>query len=224
MIVGGLAADGDRFARTWVLVDGVPTSGHVSAVGLCRSPGARRRLAGRLGCVRSRATRDARARQRALRARWQAGARALQGISGRARLRPAGDGVALSACDSRISRDRALRSCARSSPSTSAQSMTFAGDVPNGWRARLMRSNHDRLIAGAMRAASDATSGTRTQARACARNQLRRPTAGSWRAHRRRNRSRARSAAARLAADRLLRVRRDLAWPAPLRASSTTRR
>jgi hypothetical protein len=38
-----------------------------------------------------------------------------------------------------------------------AQSMTFAGDIPNGWRAQLMRSNHDRLIAGAMRAAFDAT-------------------------------------------------------------------
>jgi hypothetical protein len=37
--------------------------------------------------------------------------------------------------------------------------MTFAGDVPTGWCPRLMRSNHDRLIAGAMRAASDATAG-----------------------------------------------------------------
>ena len=27
MIAGGLAADGDRFARTWVLVDGKPASG-----------------------------------------------------------------------------------------------------------------------------------------------------------------------------------------------------
>jgi hypothetical protein len=41
-----------------------------------------------------------------------------------------------------------------------AQSMTFAGDVPNGWRAQLMRSSHDRLIAGAMRAAADATAGS----------------------------------------------------------------
>jgi hypothetical protein len=37
------------------------------------------------------------------------------------------------------------------------QSMTFAGDIPNGGRARLMRSNNDRLIVGAMRAAADAT-------------------------------------------------------------------
>ena len=40
-----------------------------------------------------------------------------------------------------------------------AQSMTFAGDVPTGWHAQLMRSSQDRLIAGAMRAAADATAG-----------------------------------------------------------------
>ncbi|RSM40324.1 hypothetical protein DMB66_57290, partial [Actinoplanes sp. ATCC 53533] len=33
IIAGGLAGDGDRFERTWVLVDGEPRSGHVSAVG-----------------------------------------------------------------------------------------------------------------------------------------------------------------------------------------------
>lgn len=32
-VTGGLAADGDRFDRTWVLVDGKPTEGHVTAVG-----------------------------------------------------------------------------------------------------------------------------------------------------------------------------------------------
>lgn len=32
-VTGGLAADGDRFEETWVLVDGRPTAGHVTAVG-----------------------------------------------------------------------------------------------------------------------------------------------------------------------------------------------
>jgi len=32
-ISGGLAGDGDRFARTWVLVDGVPRTGYVTTVG-----------------------------------------------------------------------------------------------------------------------------------------------------------------------------------------------
>lgn len=32
-VTGGLAADGDRFETTWVLVDGKPVSGHATAVG-----------------------------------------------------------------------------------------------------------------------------------------------------------------------------------------------
>jgi hypothetical protein len=34
-----------------------------------------------------------------------------------------------------------------------AKSMTFAGDIPSGWRARLMRANFDRLVDGAVGAA-----------------------------------------------------------------------
>jgi hypothetical protein len=34
-----------------------------------------------------------------------------------------------------------------------SQSLTFAGDVPEGWLARLMRANFDRLIDGASEAA-----------------------------------------------------------------------
>jgi hypothetical protein len=37
-----------------------------------------------------------------------------------------------------------------------ARSMTFAGDVPEGWVAQLMRGNFDRLAAGAARAAKQA--------------------------------------------------------------------
>lgn len=33
------------------------------------------------------------------------------------------------------------------------QSMTFAGDIPEGYRAQLMRANFDRLVAGASEAA-----------------------------------------------------------------------
>jgi len=35
--------------------------------------------------------------------------------------------------------------------------LTFAGDAPNGSRAQLMHPNHDRLMAGATRAATDST-------------------------------------------------------------------
>jgi hypothetical protein len=37
-----------------------------------------------------------------------------------------------------------------------ARSMTFAGDVPQGWVAQLMRGNFDRLAAGAAQAAREA--------------------------------------------------------------------
>jgi hypothetical protein len=39
------------------------------------------------------------------------------------------------------------------------RSMTFAGDVPTGWTAQLMRGNFDRLAAGAAKAARQAASG-----------------------------------------------------------------
>ena len=37
--------------------------------------------------------------------------------------------------------------------------MTFAGDVPEGWVAQLMRGNFDRLAAGAAEAAKQARTG-----------------------------------------------------------------
>jgi hypothetical protein len=40
-----------------------------------------------------------------------------------------------------------------------ARSMTFAGDVPQGWTAQLMRGNFDRLLAGAADAARQSRSG-----------------------------------------------------------------
>ena len=40
-----------------------------------------------------------------------------------------------------------------------ARSMTFAGDVPEGWVAQLMRGNFDRLAAGAADAARQARAG-----------------------------------------------------------------
>ncbi len=40
-----------------------------------------------------------------------------------------------------------------------ARSMTFAGDVPEGWTAQLMRGNFDRLAAGAAMAARQAVDG-----------------------------------------------------------------
>jgi hypothetical protein len=43
------------------------------------------------------------------------------------------------------------------------RSMTFAGDVPQGWTAQLMRGNFDRLAAGAADAARQARTGVETK-------------------------------------------------------------
>lgn len=44
-----------------------------------------------------------------------------------------------------------------------ARSMTFAGDVPQGWTAQLMRGNFDRLAAGAAAAARQARNGLKAE-------------------------------------------------------------
>ena len=89
LICGGLAADGDQFERTWVLVGGVAAQRLRECGRTLRSARRRRGLAGRLGQLRPRAQDHARRRQRPLRARRQARAGALQDLPGRARCRPA---------------------------------------------------------------------------------------------------------------------------------------
>ncbi|HEX9301228.1 MAG TPA: FIST N-terminal domain-containing protein [Casimicrobiaceae bacterium] len=159
MIVGGLAADGDRFARTWVLVDGVPRSGHVTAVG----------LSGPLALgAGSQGGWDAFGPERRV---TRAHGNVLYELDGKPALALYKEYLGELASGLPAT---ALRFplAIREFPGTGApvvrtilavdesqQSLTFAGDVPNGWRARLMRSNHDRLIAGAMRAAAEATAG-----------------------------------------------------------------
>ncbi len=70
-----------------------------------------------------------------------------------------------------------------------ARSMTFAGDVPQGWTAQLMRGNFDRLAAGAAdaarqaRAALDARYGVRPAKRPFDPGQLHRPAAVDGPAH-----------------------------------------
>ncbi len=157
MIVGGLAADGDRFARTWVLVDGVPKSGHVTAVGL---PGPLALGAGSQGGW------DAFGPERRV---TRARGNVLYELDGKPALALYKDylGELASGLPATALRfPLAIREASGDGApivrtilavDEATQSLTFAGDIPNGWRARLMRSNHDRLVAGAMRAAADAT-------------------------------------------------------------------
>lgn len=159
MIVGGLAADGDRFARTWVLVDGVPKSGHVTAVG----------LSGPLALgAGSQGGWDAFGPERRV---TRARGNVLYELDGKPALALYKEylGELASGLPATALRfPLAIREHQGTGAPVvrtilavdeSQQSMTFAGDVPLGWLARLMRSNHDRLIAGAMRAATDATAG-----------------------------------------------------------------
>jgi hypothetical protein len=160
-IVGGLAGDGDRFARTWVLAEGRPVGGHVVAVALSGpleigagsqggwdTFGPERNVTRAAGNVLYELDgKPALALYKTYLGELAAG---LPATALRFPLAIRGERGAQGALVRTI-----LAIDER------AQSMTFAGDVPGGWRAQLMRSNPDRLIAGAMRAASDATASLR---------------------------------------------------------------
>jgi hypothetical protein len=155
VVTGGLAGDGERFASTWVIADGdEPASGAIAAIG----------LSGDSVVVGS-------------------GSFGGWDIFGPERLITRAEGNVLYELDGRPALalykeylgDRASglpatallfplavrhdRSNTRQTVRTilgideDEQSMTFAGDVPQGWLGQLMRANKDRLIDGAMHAA-----------------------------------------------------------------------
>jgi hypothetical protein len=153
-VSGGLAADGPRFEKTWVLVDGEARSGYVAALGLA---GPRLRVghgsAGGwdvLGPER-RVTRSV--------------GNVLYELDGQPALelykRYLGDRAAelpaaallfpLSIRDGRDDEHAVLRTIL--GVDEDEQSMTFAGDVAQGSFARLMRATFDRLVDGAQTAA-----------------------------------------------------------------------
>lgn len=155
VITGGLAADGDRFGSTWVLDDGTPATGIVRGVGFY---GDDLRLGhGSMGgwdifgpertITRSRANvlfeldgRPALDLYKTYLGDLSSGLPAT-GLLFPLAVRPS-EGADQSLVRTILAVDEA------------EQSMTFAGDVPEGWRAQLMRANVDRLIGGAADAAS----------------------------------------------------------------------
>lgn len=155
VVTGGLAGDGDRFERTWVLRDGRPQSGHVSAVGLYGE--AIRLSHGSKGgwSIFGRERRVTHAEGNVLYKLDDRPALALYkeylgelaaGLPATALLFP----LALRAHEQ--AEKRVVRTVL--SIDEEAQSMTFAGDMPEGYLAQLMQANFDRLIDGAYRAAS----------------------------------------------------------------------
>jgi hypothetical protein len=155
VVTGGLAGDGDRFAHTWVLVDGRPTSGRVMAVGLYGEDvhighgskggwdvfGPERRITRSAGNI-------------------------LFELDGKPALTLYKD--YLGDLASELPASALLFPLAIRDPDADTQrrvvrtilgvdednsSMTFAGDMPERAFAQLMRANFDRLVQGASDAA-----------------------------------------------------------------------
>jgi hypothetical protein len=157
VVTGGLAGDGTRFTRTWVLSEGKPEVKTVVAVGLYGS--ALRVTHGSQGGW------DAFGPERLVTAST---GNVLHALDGRPALTLYKDYLGDRAAglpSSALLFPLALRSPDNGSTSVvrtvlsvdeSTQSMTFAGDIPVGHYARLMRANLDRLVLGAQSAASAA--------------------------------------------------------------------
>lgn len=154
VVTGGLAGDGPRFAHTWVLADGEPRTGTISAVGFY---GDRLRVG-----HGSRGGWDQFGPERTV---TRSAGNTLYELDGRPALtlykEYLGDRASglpatglLFPLSIRASADddkRLVRTIL--AVDEEAQSLVFAGDVPTGWRAQLMRANFDRLVSGAADAA-----------------------------------------------------------------------
>ena len=159
-VTGGLAGDGDRFARTWVIAERRMTPGYVAAVGFYGD-------AVRVGHG-SKGGWDAFGVERLVtRSRGNVlyeldGKPALQlykeYLGERASGLPAtGLLFPLTLRSARDDDKRLVRTILAVDEAN--QSMTFAGDIPEGYYAQLMHANFDRLIQGAGEAAQSIRSG-----------------------------------------------------------------
>jgi hypothetical protein len=158
VVTGGLAGDGARFGKTWVLAHGEPETNAVVAVGLY-GDSVRVTHASQGGW-------DAFGPERRVTA---SSGNVLHALDGRPALEIYKQYLGERAAElpsSALLFPLALResSAAQSvvrtvlSVDEATQSMTFAGDIPTGHYAKLMRANFDRLILGA-RSAGQAAMG-----------------------------------------------------------------
>jgi hypothetical protein len=154
VVTGGLAGDGDRFRRTWVLDGDEPRSHRVSAVGLY---GKRLRIGhgskggwDKFGPAR----RITRAHDNVLHELDGRPALGLykEYLGERAKDLPASALLYPLALSERPGDSKVLVRTVLS-VNEKDQTMTFAGDVPEGSLAQLMRANFERLIEGASTAA-----------------------------------------------------------------------
>jgi hypothetical protein len=155
VVTGGLAGDGDRFARTWVVSGGRPVAGHVSAIGFYGD-------ALRVGHG-SKGGWDIFGPERSV---TRSVGNVLYELDGQpalelykkylgersARLPSSALLFPLSVREAEAPGKSLVRTVLAVDEAT--QSMTFAGNIPQGARAQLMRANFDRLIQGASDAAA----------------------------------------------------------------------
>jgi len=153
-VTGGLAGDGDRFKRTWVIADRRLTPGFVAAVGLYGN-------AVRVGHGSKGGWDTFGVERRVTRSRGNVlfeldGKPALQlykqYLGERASGLPAAGLLFPLTLRSAPDDDKRLVRTILAVDEAS-QSMTFAGDIPEGYYAQLMCANFDRLIQGAGEAA-----------------------------------------------------------------------
>ena len=159
VVTGGLAGDGDRFARTWVLHAGAPVSGWVTAVGFYGDAvqighgsaggwdpfGPRRLVTRSAGNILYELD-----GKPALELYKQYLGDRAEGLPATGLLFP----LALSrpGAGGEGEDRRVVRTILAVDEAT--QSLTFAGDIPTGAYAQLMKAQLDRLVEGAEQAAS----------------------------------------------------------------------
>lgn len=154
IVTGGLAGDGDRFGETWSLLQGVPTSGIVTAIGFYGD-------SIRIGHG-SKGGWDIFGPERKV---TRSEGNVLYELDGKPALELYKDYLGdrasglpatgllfpLALRESAAGQEQLVRTIL--AVDEEQQSMTFAGDIPEGSLAQLMRANFDRLVGGASDAA-----------------------------------------------------------------------
>ena len=156
-VTGGLAGDGDRFERTWTLVDGKPHTGYVTAVGLYGdhvhvghgSKGGWDRFGPERVVTHSKDNvlyeLDG---EPALELYKSYLGELAEGLPATGLLFP------LALRESETAEKHLVRTILAVDEDT--HSLTFAGDIPEGHSAQFMQANFDRLVGGAETAAEHA--------------------------------------------------------------------
>lgn len=156
VVTGGLAGDGSRFQRTWVIVDGKPASGFVTAIGLYGdavrvghgSKGGWDKFGPERTVTRSQGNVVHELDGRPVLALYE------EYLGSFAAELPASGLLFPLAVREPGSNKQLVRTIL--GVDAAAKSLTFAGDVPQGHRVQLMQANLHRLIDGAEDAAGSA--------------------------------------------------------------------